>query len=134
MRYVEIGSMIICNNEEVKVVDKYQEGGRSYFVLKTSKGLKSVPAGKIIWNGKNNFVTADGYVVSNLIAEAEKVISGIKEKMKTWDSENLNPVGFHREEAIDNFFMEYLRNELDVKSDKQIGFIVKKVVKALEEI
>ncbi|EGQ18956.1 hypothetical protein HMPREF9372_3768 [Sporosarcina newyorkensis 2681] len=54
--------------------------------------------------------------------------------MKTWDSENLNPVGFHREEAIDNFFMEYLRNELDVKSDEQIGFIVKKVVKALEEI
>jgi len=131
---VEIGSTIICNNEEVKVIDKYQEDGRSYFVLKTSKGLKSVPAGKIMWNGKDNFVTADGYVVSNLIAEAEKVISGIKGKMKTWDSENLNSVGFHREEAIDSFFMEYLRNELDVKSDKQIGFIVKKVVKALEEI
>lgn len=134
MRNVGIGSVIICNREEAKVVNEYKENGRSYFVLRTSEGQRSVPAVKVMWNGKNHFVTADGYAVANMVADAEKIISEIKKEMEIWDSENLNPVGVHREEAIDAHFMVRLRDELNVRSDEELGFIVKKVVRELDEI
>lgn len=134
MRYVETGSTVIYNGEEVKVIDKCSENEISYWVLETSIGLRSVPATKIMWNGKSNFVTADGYVVSNLIAETEKVISGVKEKMKIWDSENPQPDGFHREKAIDGCFMEWLRNDAADYDNESLGFIVKKLIVGLQEI
>lgn len=134
MSYVEIGSTIIWNHEEAKVIDQYREDEKRFWVLETSEGVRAVPAVKIMWNGKNHFVTPDGYEYGNMMMDAEKIISEIKREMKIWDRENVKPVGFHREEAIDSHFMHILRSELDKKSDEEIGFIVKKVVKALDEI
>lgn len=134
MRIVEIGSTVVCNHEKVKVVNEYKENAVSYLVLETSNGLRSIPSTKIMWNGKNHFVTADGYAIGNMVADAEKIIRGIKNEMKIWDGENSNPVGFHREEAIDACFMEWLRNDAASHDNEALGFIVRKLVVELEEI
>lgn len=135
MRMVEVGSKVIFNREEVRVVDQYSENGWSYFVLETREGRRSVPISKIMWNGKSHFVTAEGHSVAEMMESVEKVVRSIKKHMKIWDSENEKPSGiFYRDEVIDSCFMDFLRNEMDSKNDEELGFIVKRVVRELEDI
>lgn len=64
----------------------------------------------------------------------EKVVQGIKRDMEIWDSENPTPVGFHREEAIDAHFMEWLRNNAASYDNETLGFVVRELTIKLEEI
>lgn len=72
-------------------------------------------------------------VVEN-IKEAEKVLQGISKELKTWDAENPKPTGFTREEAIDAYFMDWLRNSAHIHGDKDLGLIVRQVVGRLEDL
>lgn len=130
MRYVEVGSTVIYNREGVKVVEK----GTSYAVLETKEGRRSVPITKIMWNGTNHFVTPEGHSVARATASVEEVIKGIKRHMAVWDSENPNPIGFHREEAIDSCFMKWLRDHAANHDNESLGFVVRELTMKLEEI
>lgn len=130
MRYVEIGSTVIYDREEVEVVEK----GKGYAVLETQEGRRSVPITKIMWNGTSHFVTPEGHSVARATASVEEVVKSIKKHMIIWDSENPAPLGFHREEAIDSCFMEWLRNDVTNHDNESLGFIVRELTMRLEEI
>lgn len=134
MRYVEINSTVIYNREEVEVIEKHSENGTTYVVLETKEGKRSVPLTKVMWNGTNHFVTAEGHSVARAMASVEEVVKSIKDHMKVWDSENSEPKGFWREEAIDACFMEWLRNDAASHDNETLGFIVRRLVVELEGI
>lgn len=134
MRYVETGSTVIFNLKKVKVVAEYREHGTSYVILETKEGRRSVPINKILWNGANHFVTAEGHGIARMTACVEEVVQSIKKHMEIWDSENPNPKGFHREEAIDSCFMEWLRNDAANHKNEALGFIVRQLTMKLKDI
>lgn len=134
MRYVEAGSTVIYNREEVKVVEKHSDIEACYVVLETKEGRRSVPITKIMWNGTSHFVTPEGHSLARMTASVEEVVKGIKRHMAVWDSETPNPKGFHREEAIDSCFMEWLRNDAANYDNESLGFVVRELTMRLEEI
>lgn len=66
--------------------------------------------------------------------KVEEVVRSIKKHMVVWDSENPDPRGFYREEAIDSLFMDWLRSDAANYDDELLGSIVKKLVTELDEI
>ena len=66
--------------------------------------------------------------------KVEAVVRSIKKHMEVWDSENPEPRGFYREEAIDSLFMDWLRNDASNYEDELLGSIVKRLVTELEGI
>lgn len=134
MRYVESGSIVIYNREKVKVISGHHENGTGCVILETKEGTRSVPISKIMWNGTDHFVTPEGHKIARMTAIVEEVVQSIKKHMKIWDSENPTPKGFHREEAIDSCFMEWLRNDTADYDNESLGFIVRELTIKLEEI
>lgn len=112
MKYIEVGSKVAFKREMTRVVGEYNKNGRSYWILETAEGKRSVPATKIMWNGSQNFVTAEGHQVAESLLVVEEILREVSKEGGLGKS----------------YLVHWLEDAAANLDEKSLGFIVKEVI------
>lgn len=136
MSYVGKGATVYYKREKARVIEKYQEDGKSLVVLETIEGRRVVPFVSIIWNGKAHIVTPDGYQASQAISAADEAIESIRNQMKKWDIEKPSADPRDRQLMAKHYAFAAIETAATTmeKNDKQLGLIVRGILDRLEDI
>ena len=136
MKYVQVGASVIYKREKAEVIKQYQENRKTYFVLATAEGRRSVPAINIIWTGSAHAVTPEGHEMAQALHAVEYAIDSIREQVK--ERNEKNPQADPRERKLTVKHCSFATIETATaateNNDKQLGLIVRGIVDRLEDI
>lgn len=113
-----------------------QQDKKTYIVLATYEGRRSVPVSKIIWTRSAHAVTAEGHQMAQAFYTVEYVIAGIREQVNKWAQENPRANPRDRKITIKHCAFAAIETATAAteNNDKQLGLIVRGIVDRLEDI
>lgn len=136
MRYIEIGTKVIYQQEKVEVIERYQENRITYVVLATTEGRRSVPVTKIIWTGSAHAITLEGHEIAQALHTVEYTIDSIRERLKEWDANNPQADSRERKLTVKHCAFAAIETATAAteNNDKRLGLIVRRILAQLEDI
>lgn len=136
MQYVELGTSVIYKQEKAEVIEQYQQDKKTYVVLDTSEGRRSVPATKISWTGSAHAVTPEDREMAQALYAVEYAIDSIREKLNQWAQEYPSADPRSRKLTVKHCAFAAIETATAAtgNNDKQLGFIVRGIVDRLEDI